>query len=89
MIRLVRPWSESLDALRRRMIHETEAALLYGLRFPDRAPRIPRVEVGRGAFAPAFAARFWAQTLGLDETEPAALDPSDRRRSTSALSGFK
>jgi len=82
VIRLVRPWSESLDALRRRIIHETEVALLYGLRFPDRAPRIPRVEVGRGAFAPAFAARFWTQTLGLDGTEPAALDPSDRRRST-------
>ena len=82
MIRLVRPWSESLDALRRRIIHETEAALLYGLQFLDRAPRIPRVEVGRGAFAPAFAARFWAQTLGLDETELALLDPSFGARST-------
>ena len=88
MIRLVRPRSESLDSVRRRIIHETEVALLYGLRFPDRAPRIPRVEVGRGAFDPAFAARFWAQTLGLDGTELPALDPSDRRRSTSALSGL-
>jgi len=83
VIRLVRPWSESLDSARRRIIHETEVALLYGLRFPDRAPRIPRVEAGRGAFAPAFAARFWARTLGLDGTDLAALDPSDRRRSTS------
>ena len=89
MIRLVRPRSESLDAVRRRIIHETEVALLYGLRFPDRAPRIPRVEAGRGAFAPGFAARFWAQTLGLDGTELASLDPSDRRRSTNALSGLK
>jgi len=83
VIRLVRPRSESLDSVRRRIIHETEAALLYGLQFPDRAPRIPRMEVGQGAFAPAFAARFWAQTLGLDETALHALDPSDRRRSTS------
>ncbi len=82
MIRLVRPRSESLDALRRRMIHETEAALLYGLQFPDRTPRIPRVEVGRGAFAPAFAARFWAQTLGLDETELATLYPPRVSRTT-------
>ena len=83
-MRLVRPWSESLDALRRRMIRETEAALLYGLRFPDRSPRIPRVEVGMGAFDPSFADRFWAQTLGLDETALYALDLSRYGRSTAS-----
>ena len=53
--------------LRRRMVHETEAALLYGLTFPDRAPRIPTVQVGCGTFQPAFAARWWGEVLDLDE----------------------
>ena len=50
-------------ALRKRMIHETEVALLFGLRFPDRVPRIPIVEVGRGEFHPDFAKQFWAGLL--------------------------
>lgn len=82
-MRLLRRRLESLDAVRFRIIHETEAALYYGLRFPERAVRIPTVEVGHGRFDPAFAAHFWGETLGIDETEAAALDPSDRRRSTS------
>ena len=82
-MRLLRPRSGSLDAVRRRLIHETEAALLYGLQFPDRTPRIPRIEVGKGRFDPAFAAYFWGRTLGIDDTAITALDPSDRRRSTS------
>ena len=36
----------ALDAMQKRMIAETELALLIGLRFPDRMPRIPTMEVG-------------------------------------------
>jgi hypothetical protein len=82
-MRLLRCRPEPLDVVRLRIIHETEVALLYGFLFPDRAVRIPTVEVGQSSFDPAFAAHFWGRTLGIDETELAALDPSDRRRSTS------
>ncbi len=58
---------DPLEALRRRLIKETEIALMYGLRFPERMTRIPTVEVGHGCFDPAFAAHWWAQTLGLEE----------------------
>ena len=78
-MRLLRRRLEPLDAVRLRIIHETEAALYYGLHFPDRAVRIPTVEVGRARFDPVFAARFWGETLGIEETAPAAFDPSDRR----------
>ena len=80
---LLRRRRESLDVVRHRIIHETEAALLYGLHFPDRAIRIPTVEVGKSRFDRAFAARFWAETLGIEDTEQAALDPPEYRRSTS------
>ena len=82
-MRFLRRRLEPLDAVRLRIIHETEAALYYGLSFPDRAVRIPTVEVGKGRFDPVFAANFWGETLGIDNAEPAALDPSDRRRLTS------
>ena len=52
--------------LRKKLIRETEVALLYALRFPDRATRIPTIEVGRGAFRRQFADRFWSQTLDLE-----------------------
>jgi hypothetical protein len=80
---LLRRGSESLDVVRSRIIHETEAALLYGLQYPDRTPRIPRLEVGTSRFEPAFAAYFWGRTLGIDDTEPIALDRSEYHRSTS------
>ena len=56
----------SLDAYRQlqlKMIQETEVALTYGLRFPDRVPRIPTIEVGCGSFHPQFAERFWNEQL--------------------------
>lgn len=53
--------------MRKRLVRETEAALLYGLTFPDRVPRIPTVQVGCGTFHPAFAAQWWCNTLELDE----------------------
>ncbi|MFQ5461360.1 MAG: hypothetical protein ACE5E5_01900 [Phycisphaerae bacterium] len=52
--------------IQRRMIHETELALLHGLRFPERYPSIPKVEVGKGTFDPEFAASFWESVLELD-----------------------
>lgn len=58
-----------LDLARRRMIHETELALLYGLRFPERHPHIPAIEVGAGRFDRRFAERFWQETLGLSDDE--------------------
>ena len=82
-MRLLRRRLEPLDAVRRRIIHETESALYYGLHFPDRAVRIPTVEVGKGRFDLVFAARFWGETLGIDHAEPAALDPHPHERSTS------
>jgi len=62
------------DILRRRMVHETEVSILYGLRFPERVPRIPTLEVGTGEFEPAFAAAWWSKALDLDPA-PTALDP--------------
>lgn len=69
-MRLLRRRLEPLDAVRRRIIRETEAALYYGLTSPDGAVRIPTVEVGKGRFDRSFAIHFWVQTLGIEETEP-------------------
>ena len=80
---LLRRRRESLDVVRYRIIHETEAALLYGLHFPDRAIRIPTVEIGKRRFDRVFAANFWRRTLGIEGTEQAALDRPEYRRSTS------
>lgn len=55
----------SFEALRRKMIRETEVALLYGLRFPDRVPRIPAVPVSEAHFSREYASRFWGDLLGL------------------------
>ena len=65
---------DPLEALRRRLIKETEIALHYGLLFPGRHARIPTVEVRRGGFDLAFAARWWADSLGLDGTASAAAE---------------
>ncbi len=73
-MRLRRLERSLFGALRRRMIAETELALLVGLRFPDRSPRIPTMEVGTGRFHPDFAAQFWSETLGIDANDFAALD---------------
>jgi len=62
-MRFWRKRTESYEDMRRRMIHETEIALLYGMRFPDRMIRIPTIEVGRGEFHPEFAAQFWNHVL--------------------------
>ena len=73
-MRLRRFRVDSFDVLRKRMIAETELALLIGLRFPDRMPRIPTMEVGSGRFHPDFAAQYWSQTLDVDVGELEALE---------------
>lgn len=55
----------------RHMIRETELALLVGLRHPERATRIPTIEVGTGAFDSGFADRFWSEVLDLDKPRTA------------------
>ncbi|MBI4718229.1 MAG: hypothetical protein HY763_10520 [Planctomycetes bacterium] len=52
--------------MRTRIVCETELALLYGLRFPQRVPLIPTIEVGKGTFDRAFAERYWQERVGLE-----------------------
>lgn len=55
--------------LRKRIIRETELALLAGLIDPQPFQRIPFMEVGRGRFEPSYATWFWAAALGLDPAQ--------------------
>ncbi len=55
-----------LHSWRRKLIRETEAALLAGLRHPEKHPRIPTVMVGVGEFDPIWAQRWWSAVLELD-----------------------
>ncbi len=54
--------------MRKRMIRETEDYLSETLRNPERAVRIPSIQVGRGDFTRRFAGAFWTQVLGLSAT---------------------
>ena len=54
---------ESWEALRARMLRETEAFLELALRDPSRQMRIPAIPVGRGGFRRGFADLFWSQVL--------------------------
>ncbi len=58
--------TDLLGPVRRRMIEETELAMLYGLCFPERHPRIPTMEAGTRRFNPAYAAEFWSSALGVE-----------------------
>ncbi len=58
---------DSLDIVRQRLIHETEIALHYGLRFPERHVSIPAVRAGTATFDPEFAEAFWNEALGLSD----------------------
>ena len=71
-------------ALRRRMIRETEIALLVGFVYPDRARRIPTVEVGHDTFEPSFATQFWREALELNDDEVDMLE----RTAVGASDGF-
>ncbi len=61
MIRIHKLKDQLYDRIRRRMIRETEIALCVGFLYPDRAIRIPTLEVGGGEFHPDFAAQFWSE----------------------------
>jgi hypothetical protein len=55
--------------MRLRIIGETERFLARCLADPRLAPRIPRIQVGKGKFPPGLAEAFWAQVLA-DDTGP-------------------
>jgi hypothetical protein len=61
--------ADTFDAIRRRIIAETEAALTLGLTHPESVLRIPTIEVGTASFHPEFARRFWSVTLDIDLAE--------------------
>lgn len=65
---------ESYEQMRKRMIAETELALLYGVRFPERLTRIPTLIAGTGSFQRSATVRFWAEALGMKESEVARLN---------------
>ena len=71
---------ESLATWRRRVIHETELALHLGLRFPERVPRIPTIEVGKGEFDPMMSGRVWEEALAVDIPQPVAPKRSHQNR---------
>jgi len=58
---------DPLSRWRRRLIRETEAALLYGLTHPSEVPRIPTIEVRRGSFTQSFGDRWWSALFSHDE----------------------
>ncbi|UCE59071.1 MAG: hypothetical protein JSU63_16700 [Phycisphaerales bacterium] len=60
---------DAFAALRKRILRETEIALMIGLRFPEKMPRIPTIEVGKGTFHSTFAEEYWKETLDLDEAD--------------------
>jgi len=64
-VRWLKSRRRGLVPLRKRLIRETEIALVVGLKYPERYKRIPVIEVGKGCFDRGFAARFWQETLGL------------------------
>jgi hypothetical protein len=55
-----------LDAWRRKLIRETEAALLAGLLHPNQSPRIPTVIVGTDRFDPKWSRCWWDRVLELE-----------------------
>ncbi len=54
---------ESWEAIRARMMRETELFLEDGLRNPERFRWIPAIPVGSGSWPPRLAAAFWSQLL--------------------------
>ena len=54
---------EYWEAIRQRMIAETEQFLAAALREPHRGPVIPSFPVGHGRISPALAAAFWRRVL--------------------------
>lgn len=60
--------SDSYAATRRRMIRETELALLVGIT-SNKHPRIPTIEVGKGSFPQSVSESFWEQLLEVSDVE--------------------
>lgn len=70
-----------LGRWRRKLIRETEAALLFGLLHPEKNPRIPTVMVGMGQFDSRWAERWWNSVLELENAGPndqPGFDPGQR-----------
>ncbi|GMU24668.1 MAG: hypothetical protein AMXMBFR13_47410 [Phycisphaerae bacterium] len=63
MILSLRRKNESWEAIRARMLRETESFLEHGLRRPDAFRRIPAIRVGTGRFPRGFSDTFWSQVL--------------------------
>lgn len=75
-MRVHRGSAATFATLRKRMIAETELALVIGLRFPERMPRIPTVRAGEDTFPAELAAQFWAEALGIDVAQALARETS-------------
>jgi len=60
--------SNALAASAYRAIRETEVFLEQSTRSPNRAPRIPAIQVGLARFTRQFAERFWTEALDLGES---------------------
>ena len=56
---------DTWDAIRARMLRETEVFLEDGLRSLEVAVRIPAIPVGSGSFSEQYARSFWVEVLGL------------------------
>lgn len=54
---------ESLQAMQRRILRETEAYLEIGLRYPEQQVEIPSIPVGEGEFPSGLAEAFWFRIL--------------------------
>lgn len=61
--------TESFEDMRKRLIQETEVALLYGMLFPRRVTRIPTIEVGKGSFSRGYCRCYWRAVLELSEQD--------------------
>ncbi len=55
----------SIDGWRRKLIRETEFAILSGLLHPKQNPRIPTIMIGVGQFDSRWAAQWWESVLEL------------------------
>lgn len=60
----LRERKEDWEAMRRRLVRETEEYLEDGLRHPEKTIRIPAHRAGRGFFPLTFAVAFWRRVLG-------------------------
>jgi hypothetical protein len=62
-----------IEDYRRKMLAETSAFIEWGLRNPDKVPRIPRRRVGEGGFSKAMRVAFWGRVFSLNRMAPRQL----------------